>query len=201
MIGPLPERTGLLFYRFAPLPISVALLLLFRSEILLTVRDCGARVNGKLRATRVKWARKEKAMKLATIVNKAVSLSEAIFQYWDRELRKRYPHYPLVYPGEEENDGPPPPQQKKLRELLASLPEEMLYKLALIKDVGTGLAKANDLQRGYETLREVWTNPAQLIEMLLERPLYYDLPDGLERLKNQGIDPEKMDFTRARAEK
>jgi hypothetical protein len=138
-------------------------------------------------------------MKLATIVNKAVSLSEVIFQYWDTELRKHHPNYPLVYPGEE--DGPPPPQQKKLRELLSSLPEDTLYKLALLRDVGRGIVKTNDLEGGYQDLRDDWDNPAQLIEVLVDKPLDYDLPEGLARLKTAGIDLDKIDFTRPRARK
>ncbi len=139
-------------------------------------------------------------MKLASIVNKAVKLSEDLFRNWEIEERKRYPHYPLLYPGEEE-EGPPPAQAKKLRELLAGLPEETLYKLALLKDVGDGAVKTNALQGGYQDLREVWDNPAELIEMLVESPLDYSLPEGLERLKKAGLDLDKMDFTHARAGK
>ncbi len=136
-------------------------------------------------------------MKLVTIVNKAVSLSEAIFQYWDIEGRKRHPNYPIVNEGE--NSVPPPQQQKKLRELLTSLPEETLYKLALLRDIGTGIVKTTDLPGGYQDLRDIWENPTDLIEMLVEKPLDYALPEGLARLKIQGIDLEKMDFAVARA--
>jgi hypothetical protein len=85
--------------------------------------------------------------------------------------------------------------------LLAGLPEETLYKLALLRDVGDGVVMTNDLQGGYQDLREVWDNPAERIEMLVEHPLDYALPEGLERLKKAGLDLEKMDFTRARAGK
>ncbi len=138
-------------------------------------------------------------MKLATIVNKAVSLSEAMYRYWETEGRKHHPHYPLVYPGEEE--VPPPPQMKKLRELLSSLPEETLYKLALIKDVGQRRWRISDLQGGYQELREDWENPSRLIEMLTEAPLEDSLPEGMARLKEAGIDIDKVDFAGASAGK
>ncbi len=132
-------------------------------------------------------------MKLATIVNKAVSLSEVMYRYWETEGRKHHPHYPLVYPGEEE--VPPPPQMKKLRELLSSLPEETLYKLALIRYVGEGRFDTSELQQGYQYARDYWEKPAQLLEMLVEAPLEDSLPEGMESLKKAGIDLDKMDFT------
>jgi hypothetical protein len=37
-----------------------------------------------------------------------------------------------------EDSGPPPPEEKKLRQLLGSLPEDMVYKLLVIMHLGRG---------------------------------------------------------------
>jgi hypothetical protein len=59
-------------------------------------------------------------MKLSDTARKVIALAEAIHDYWEAELPKRYPDYPYVHEGEE--DGPPPPEEKKLKRLLARLP-------------------------------------------------------------------------------
>ena len=138
-------------------------------------------------------------MKLANLVSKASNLSEAIFDYWSTELPKRHPNYPFVNPGED--SGPPPPQEKKLRELLTSLPEETLYKLALVRDIGSGRFKTSDLLGAYQELKEDFDNPDQLIASMVEDPLDYCLPEGMARLKNHGIDLDKLDLAPAKAGK
>ena len=85
-------------------------------------------------------------MKLSETVNEVIALAEAIRTYWDAELPKRHPDYPWVHPGED--DGPPPPEQKKLEDLLASLPEDVVYKLALLMFVGPRGLGGDDLRSG-----------------------------------------------------
>ncbi len=138
-------------------------------------------------------------MKLATLASKASSLSEAIFDYWSTELPKRHPEYPVVNPGED--SGPPPPQEKKLRELLKSLPEDMLWKLALVMDLGIGRFDTRDLPGGYQALRDNFDRPSELIALMIDTPLESYLTRGMAKLKNQGIDLDKMDFTPAKAGK
>jgi hypothetical protein len=71
-------------------------------------------------------------MKLSEALQKIIALSSAALEYWETELPKRHPKYPFVFPGEPET--PPPPEQKKLAKLFASLPDEMIYQIALIVD-------------------------------------------------------------------
>jgi hypothetical protein len=139
-------------------------------------------------------------MKLSTAANKVIKLAEAIQRYWERELPKRHPNYPFVNPGEE--DGPPPPEEKKLRDLLASLPEEIVYKLALIAHLGPGALDTTDLEGRYEALRERYDTPADAaFRLMTMRPLADYLADGLAELKKHRIDVDKINVTIARIRK
>jgi hypothetical protein len=131
-------------------------------------------------------------MKLATAMSKVRALAELIRDYWERELPKRHPHYPLVYDGED--DGPPPPEEKKLRQLLARLPGETLYKIALIMNVGGHAVPVSDLGGGYQQLQEEFENPSDLASFLTVRAqLADDLEEGVEMLESQHIDLDKLD--------
>src|SRR5256885_406883 len=91
-------------------------------------------------------------MKLSETANEVIALAEAIRNYWDTELPKRHPDYPFVHPGED--SGPPPPEERKLKDLLARLPEDVLYKLALIMYLGRGDFGTDDLPGRYQAVKE-----------------------------------------------
>ncbi len=139
-------------------------------------------------------------MKLRTAASKVIALAEAIRDYWATELPKRHPRYPLVAP--DEDSGPPPPEEKKLRQFLDRLPEETVYKLALIMYLGRGDFDTSDLTAEYQALRENFDSPSAVIaEMMEKSPLVDYLTEGLAILANQGIDVDKMDLTTATARK
>src|SRR5947209_17797467 len=96
-------------------------------------------------------------MKLSETAKEVIALAEAIRNYWDAELPKRHPHYPFVHPGED--SGPPPPEEKRLRDLLASLPDDDVYKLALIMHLGRGDFGTEDLVGNFEALKETFGKP------------------------------------------
>jgi hypothetical protein len=70
----------------------------------------------------------EEAMKFSETVNRVIGLATKIREYWDRELPKRHPNYPILN-SPDDDDGPPPPEEAELREFLESLPSEDVYKL------------------------------------------------------------------------
>src|SRR5439155_17802771 len=92
----------------------------------------------------------------------------AVRTYWENELPKRHRDYPLVHPGED--SGPPPPEQETLRDLLARLPEEMIYKLALIVDVGRGVCNPSDLATAYQEVEESYDSPAEAASYMADDP-------------------------------
>src|SRR6266498_2659703 len=133
-------------------------------------------------------------MKLSETAKEVIALAEAIRNYWDTELPKRHPDYPLVHPGED--SGPPPPEAKKLRDLLASLPEDAIYQLALIMHLGRGDFGTEDLAGHYEALKRTFRKPDWAASQMMEKaPLADYLADGLAELKKSGIDVDRLTFT------
>lgn len=91
-------------------------------------------------------------MKLCHIAKEAIALATAIRSYWDTELPKRHPNYPVVSPGED--SGPPPPEERQLRNLLLSLSEEDIYKVLLLMSLGRGDVGPADLAGHFELLKK-----------------------------------------------
>ena len=137
-------------------------------------------------------------MKLSETANEAIALAEAIRSYWDRELPKRHPHYPVINPGED--DGPPPPEEKQLKELLSRLPPDDIYKLVLIMCLGRGDFGVEDLAGHYEDLKSTFAKPEWAIaQMMGKAPLADYLTDGLAELSNNHIDLDTLQFASARS--
>jgi hypothetical protein len=132
-------------------------------------------------------------MKFSKTVNKVIALAEAIRDYWDTELPKRHPDYPFVNPDEE--DGPPPPEEKKLKAFLARLPEEDIYKLALIMDLGRGRIGTDDLAGPYQELKETLARRDWAIAQLMTPPTAAYLNEGLDQLRIAGIDVDHLPLT------
>src|SRR5947209_17259771 len=106
-------------------------------------------------------------MKLSETAKEVIALAEAIRNYWDAELPKRHPDYPFVHPGED--SGPPPPEEKKLKGLLARLPADMVYKLALIMHLGRGDFGTDDLAAHYQALKRRYGKPGSAVAQLGEK--------------------------------
>ena len=139
-------------------------------------------------------------MKLSEVAKRVITLAEAIRTYWDHELPKRHPDYPIIHPGEE--SGPPPPEQKKLRDLLAKQPEDVIYQLALIMYLGRGDFEAANLGAHFKALKETLGNPERAAAQMLEKASLAEyLSDGLEELRKKDIDPDRMLAKPARSRK
>lgn len=133
-------------------------------------------------------------MKLSETLNEIIPLADAVHRYWESELPKRHPDYPLVHPGED--DGPPPPEEVKLRALLASLPEDEVYKIALIEHLGPRGLGRSDLTKQYAELKERFETPQWAASWLSENHnLAEDLTDGLAELRKHGIDVDDLTLT------
>jgi hypothetical protein len=133
-------------------------------------------------------------MKFSETVAEVIALATAIRKYWDTELPKRHPNYPVVSPGED--SGPPPPEEKKLRNLLGALPPDEIYKLALLMYVGRGDFGTDDLAGHYETLKKRLAKPERAVTQLMDKaPLADYVTDGLAELKKKGIDVDHLAFT------
>ncbi len=144
-------------------------------------------------------------MNISEVVNKVIDLSGKIRDYYDAEMPKRFPDYPLINSaaGESEEDVPPPPEEKELSEFLASLPEETIYQLYLLWHLGRWAFSANDLAENYERLKNrVETAEHAVFEMTtFEDTLGDNLLDALEELRQHKINVDKMPLKKAKTRK
>jgi hypothetical protein len=130
-------------------------------------------------------------MKLSEAAKRVIALAEAIRTYWDEELPKRHPHYPIVHL--DEKSGPPPPEEKELQKFYATLPEDLIYKLVLIMYLGRGDFDTRDLAGHYEALKQTFGKPEWAANQMMDRaPLADYLSEGLAKLKESGIDVDRM---------
>jgi|SRR6266849_3937553 len=136
-------------------------------------------------------------MRLSEAANEVVRLAEAIHTYWDRELPKRHPHYPLIRSGED--SGPPAPEEGRLQDFLKSLPPNQVYALVLLMYVGRGDEGIDHLAERYQTVKEAFETPEHAIaQMTSKRTLDEYLTDGLAEIKKGGIDMDRITWEAAR---
>lgn len=131
-------------------------------------------------------------MKFSETLNTVIALAETIRDYWNVELPKRHPDYPWVHPGED--SGPPPPEEKILTDLLLGLPEEDIYKIALVQSVGRWYFGTDDLAGHYEEMKERFGDPEEAVTLLVDVSLADSLTNGLARLKTDQIDVDQLAF-------
>ena len=129
-------------------------------------------------------------MNLSEVIDKVSDLARKIYDYYSTELPKRHPNYPLVGPGDV--TAPPPPEEDKLRNFLASLPDELLYQLLLIMYLGRGAFEIDDLAGYYETLRGEFTDREYAELELMDYAALADcLSDGLEELRKHQVERQR----------
>jgi len=129
-------------------------------------------------------------MKLSEAVQKVISLAKGIREYWESELPKRHPDYPIMNPGEPL--APPPPEEKKLAKLFASLPEDMVYQIGLLMYLGRGDFDVRELADCYKALIESTDATALASQLADKAPLADYLQDGLAELKKHSIDVDSL---------
>jgi hypothetical protein len=130
-------------------------------------------------------------MKLSEAAAEVVKLANTVREYWERELPKRHPDYPVMKPGEK--PLPPPPEEKRLADVLEKLPDDLVFQLGLITYLGRGDFDVSDLAANYESLKENFESPNALASQLTDKaPLGEYLENGLSELKRHGIDVDKL---------
>lgn len=137
-------------------------------------------------------------MNLSAVVRRVIDLAKAVREYWERELPKRHPSFPVVKPGEE---GPPsPPEEKQLAEFLLNLRKDRLSQLAVLMDLGRGDLAVEQLSEHYKWLNEEFSDARALASQLAGKATLADyLEAGLAELKKHGIDVDQLPPQPARA--
>ncbi len=130
-------------------------------------------------------------MKLSETAERVIDLANRVQKYWDEELPKRHPHYPIIKPGEETVE--PPPQEKELRNLLTELPPTRIYELGLLMSLGKGEIETTELADSLQTIKTHFDEPKLLALYMADNiPLGRYLSDGLTVLKRNRIDLAKL---------
>jgi hypothetical protein len=130
-------------------------------------------------------------MKLSESVAKVIELSTAIDNYWNTELPRRHPHYPIISPGED--SGPPPPEALQLEHLLKSLPDDDVYAITLLMHLGRGDFGPEELPAHYEALKKRFPSPERAVAQLMGKASLSDyLTDGMAELEKVGIDLDQL---------
>jgi hypothetical protein len=130
-------------------------------------------------------------MKLSEAASKVIELARKVREYYDAELPKWHPSYPLV--GADDGIAPPPPEEKELKDFLATLSDEIVYQLLMLMDLGRG-----DI--GTDHLADYYADPVNTLgdrehaasEMFHQVALADQLLDGLEELRRHKINVDKM---------
>jgi hypothetical protein len=93
-------------------------------------------------------------MKLSAVVQKVIRLGDASRAYWDRELPRHHPHYPVIGAGEK--SAPAPSEDVKIKALLTRLPESQMYTLMLLAYVGRGDFRLGNLLPARQRIRQTF---------------------------------------------
>src|SRR5688500_9727483 len=108
-------------------------------------------------------------MPFSDTVKRVMDLAGAIQEFWDVELRKWHPKYPIV--GDEgQYTGPPPPEEAELRDLLRSLPPADLYKLMALAELGWGPYPAATFPERWRNMARDHPDTEEAISDLIARP-------------------------------
>ena len=130
-------------------------------------------------------------MTLSDAAQRIIALSKAILEYWDIELPKRHPDYPIVNPGED--SGPPPKEAKELHDMLQALSEEEIYKLILLMHLGRGDLEVSDLDEELRRTKERFRQRETAIAHLEGKvSLAEYLSDGLNAIGKSGVDLDRL---------
>jgi hypothetical protein len=132
-------------------------------------------------------------MKLSEVVQEVIRLGDASRAYWDREMPKHHPHYPVIRAGEDSE--PPSPEDAQIQALLQSLPENQLYALLLLTYVGRGDFSADNLLDAYQNLKEIFPSRELAIAQLTgSKTLAEYLTDAMEEIQKRRIDLDGLRF-------
>jgi hypothetical protein len=141
-------------------------------------------------------------MNLSEAVNRVIGIASKIPVYYETELRKLFPNYPLV-DLEVEEKLPPPPEEQQLREFLESLSDDLIYQLILIVHFWRGYFRLEDMAAYYAGMKDTVGDRTQALSLLMiyEFTLADQLASGLEELREHKINPDRLPLKKVKVQK
>lgn len=143
---------------------------------------------------------KAREVTLSEAAQRVIDLARRVRTYYEAELPKRHPDYPLI--RDDEDETPPPPEERKLKDFLETLSDETIYQLLLIMHLGRRDFGTEDLAAPYDALKQTFKRPEIAVsQMLAKAPLGDYLADGIEELHKHKINVDKMRLTKVKMKK
>ena len=133
------------------------------------------------------------AMKLSRVVGELIRLGDASHAYWDHELPKHHPHYPVVRAGEA--SVPPPPEDARFKRCSAALRTISSTPSHSLRTWARATFSADHLQTAFQTMKETLPNKELAIaQIMAEKSLAEYLTDAMEEIRNREIDLDHLEF-------
>lgn len=120
-------------------------------------------------------------MTLSETVNRVIDLSGRISDYYEAELPKHHPNYPLIHPDDEE--PPPPPEERQLHDFLHTLTPELIAQLLVLVSLAYGAVPLSDMAEAYEQCKTEFRDRERAISYLMAQAP--NLVDTLERTQEK----------------
>ena len=131
-------------------------------------------------------------MPFTDMLRRVIELSTAIREYWETELPKRHPNYPIVG-TEGDDDGPPPPESADLQSLFQTLGVAEVSSLLAIIDLGRKRWKPAELTDRARTFAAKMSDTEPWISRLMDDySLAENLQNGLDLLSRKGVDIDTL---------
>jgi hypothetical protein len=127
------------------------------------------------------------------IIRELIRLGERSHAYWDQQLPRRHPKYPLIQPGED--SGPPPPEDAEIQQLLNTLPERDLYILLTLMYVGRGDFDLHHFKSGYRKMKDSFPSRDLVIDQMTGTQVLSEyLADALEEIEQSHLNVDSPSF-------
>jgi len=105
--------------------------------------------------------------RLSSPLDRAITLASDAMKYWEEELSKAHPLFPLT--GPEDKEVPAPKEEVELKKLLKSLPAEDVFKLVTLMYLGRGDFDVPDLPGQVAELKTTFESADLAIDQMTEK--------------------------------
>jgi hypothetical protein len=134
-----------------------------------------------------------RTLKLSEVIPELIRLFQDRGDYYEEELPKLYKDYPLVSPGEDP-ESPLAPQDPQIRQLLMELPDDKVYQLILIMELGRSEYSTSDLPELFEEVKDDFGDPDSARSFIAGRGSFeLSVTGGLAKLEASHIDLDNLD--------
>lgn len=127
------------------------------------------------------------------LIQELIRLGELSRAYWDTELPRRHPKYPIVQQGED--SGPPAPADRQIHDLLDALNERDLYILLTLVYLGRGDFDLKHLRSAFRKMKDSFPDRELAIDQITSKTVLSEyLMDAMQEIRDSDIDVDSQSF-------